>query len=155
MRLVFDGVHRATLDIKLTSQQDFEYCMDGFELIAKNRTRFEKPVSFRPESMEEVWNAENYHPLVWEYAPGKKCNIGCGNDIEDILLISSCYGCLWSFLVAFYALLMKGILDSDEKSTLLMMYLVFGIIYVFMVGLAVYTGQMEDEMKKKKKAELG
>mmetsp|Transcript_5225 Transcript_5225/g.11058 ORF Transcript_5225/g.11058 Transcript_5225/m.11058 type:complete len:275 (+) Transcript_5225:60-884(+) len=153
MRLVFEG-HR-NLDIKLTNKQDFEYCMDGFEVIAKNRERFKKTPSFRPETMEEVWDADDYHPLVWEYKPGKTCNIGCGNDLEDILLISSCYGCLWSFLVAFYALLMKGILDSDEKSTLLMMYLVFGVIYVCMVGLAVYTGQMEEDAKRKKKAELG
>ncbi|GMH93214.1 hypothetical protein TrVE_jg9579 [Triparma verrucosa] len=153
MRLVFEG-HR-NLDIKLMNQQDFEYCMDGFELVAKNRERFIKPPSFRPESMQEVWDADNYHPLVWEYSPGKTCNIGCGNDVEDILLISSCYGCLWSFLIAFYALLMKGTLDSDEKSTLLFMYLVYGVIYVLLVGLAVYTGQMEEDKKKKKRAALG
>jgi len=35
MRLVFDGSRN--LDIKLRNKTDFEYCMDGFEAIAKNR----------------------------------------------------------------------------------------------------------------------
>ena len=39
IRLVFEG-HR-NLDIKLSNKQDFEYCMDGFELINKNREYFE------------------------------------------------------------------------------------------------------------------
>lgn len=153
MRLVFEG-HR-NLDIKLTSKEDFEYCMDGFELIAKNRSLFAQKSSFRPDSIQEVWDAENYHPLVWEYGDGKTCNIGCGNDVEDILLISSCYLTLWSLLTAFYCMLLKGAIDTDEKSTLLMMYLVFGIIFVSLVGLAVYTGQMQEDEKRKKKAKLG
>eukprot|EP00520_Triparma_pacifica_P004715 CAMPEP_0118644330 /NCGR_PEP_ID=MMETSP0785-20121206/6887_1 /TAXON_ID=91992 /ORGANISM="Bolidomonas pacifica, Strain CCMP 1866" /LENGTH=259 /DNA_ID=CAMNT_0006536093 /DNA_START=54 /DNA_END=833 /DNA_ORIENTATION=+ len=153
MRLVFEG-HR-NLDIHLKNKEDWEYCMDGFEAISKNRHIFEKKASFRPESMQEVWDHDNYKPVVWEYSPGKFCNVGCGNDWEDIFLISSCYGCLWSFLLAFYSLLLKGILDTDEKSTLLMMYFVFGLIFVALVGLAVYTGQMEVEALKKKKAQLG
>jgi hypothetical protein len=153
MRLVFEG-HRS-LDINLLTKEDWEYCMDGFELIAQNRAKFAKSPSFRPESMQEIWDHDNYKPVIWEYYPGKTCNVGCGNDWEDIFLISSCYASLWSFLVAFYALLLKGILDTDEKSTLLMMYFVFGIIYVCLVGLAVYTGQMEVEALRKKKAVLG
>jgi len=153
MRLVFEG-HR-NLDIHLLNKADWEYCMEGFELIAKNRAKFAKSPSFRPESMQEIWDHDNYKPVVWEYAKGKKCGIGCGNDWEDIFLISSCYGCLWSFLLAFFALLLKGVIDTDEKSTLLMMYFVFGIIYVALVGLAVYTGQIEVEALRKKREKLG
>lgn len=152
MRLVFEG-HR-NLDIKLKNKTDFEYCMDGFELIAKNRDLFAKKTSFRPSSMQEIWSANNYQPLTMQIN-GKTWNVGCGNDAEDIFLILSCYGSLWSFLIGFFALLLKGAIDSDEHNTLLYMYLVFGVIYVSLISLAVYTGAMEKESIAKKKAAAG
>ena len=118
------------------------------------RDLFQKKVSFRPDSMDEI-NAENdYHPVTMTIG-GTVYGVGCGNDWEDIFLISACYGSLWSFLVAFFALLLKGAVDSDEKNTLLYMYLTFGVIYVILVGLGVYTGQMQKDELAKKKAKMG
>ena len=62
---------------------------------------------------------------------------------------------MWSFLLAFYGLLLKGALDSDESSTLLFEFLGVGVIFCCMVALAVVTGQWEIEATKKKKASLG
>jgi len=121
MRLVFES---RNLDIELLNKEDFEYCMDGFELIAKNVEKFAVRASFRPESEQQIWDEMGYEPVVWRYkrADGTdgECHVGCGNDWEDIFLITSCYLCLWSLLLAFYGLLLKGALDSDESSTLLM-----------------------------------
>jgi hypothetical protein len=152
MRLVFEG-HR-TLDIKLRNKTDFEYCMDGFEAISKNRDLFKKKTSFRPDSLEEINAMEKYEPVTMQFA-GKTWNVGCGNDWEDIFLILTCYGSLWSFLIAFYSLLLKGAIDSDEKNTLLYMYLTFGIIYVSLIGLGVVTGQAAQREQLKKKIKMG
>jgi len=86
MRLVFEG-HR-NLDIKLRSKQDFEYCMDGFELINKNREYFteRRKHSVRPNSMAAIHMQNNYMPVMINVA-GKNWNVGCGNDWEDIFLM--------------------------------------------------------------------
>lgn len=147
IRLVFEGVRN--LDIKLMNKNDWEYCMDGFESISKNKDKFAKPPT------QEAWKTDKYQPVVWEYAPGKTCNVGCGNSLEDIFIISSCYISLWSVLVGFFALLLKGAMDTDDKSTLLMMFFAFGIIFVALVALSVITGQIEVEENRKKKARQG
>ena len=52
MRLVFE---ERNLDIELLNKEDFEYCMDGFELIAKNVERFEVRAGFTLEVGVKRW----------------------------------------------------------------------------------------------------
>ncbi|GMI49913.1 hypothetical protein ScalyP_jg10192 [Parmales sp. scaly parma] len=109
--------------------------------------------------MAEIWNEMDYHPVVWKYTKKDgsvgECPIGCGNDLEDIFLISSCYLSLWSFLMAFYAILLKGALDTDNTSTILFEYLVAGIFFCFLVGGSVVTGQWEVQALHDKKKKMG
>ena len=57
--------------------------------------------------------------------------------------------------MAFYALLLKGTMDSDEKSTLLYCYLGFYVMFWFFAGLGIQTGQQEKERSMKLKIKLG
>ena len=65
MRLVFE---ERNLDIELLNKEDFEYCMDGFELINKNLERFVVK-AFEGEIYEE----DNYTPVVvtWHGVDGE------------------------------------------------------------------------------------
>jgi hypothetical protein len=99
--------------------------------------------SFRPDTLAEINAQANYKPLVFTYK-GKEHYIGCGASLEDFGIILSLYICLWSSLVAFYALLLKGVLDTDQQSTVLMSFLFIGIIFILMVLGGVYTGQLEE-----------
>lgn len=101
--------------------------------------------------MAEINLANNYEPLVWNIG-GKIIPIGCGNDLEDVGIITACYITLWSMLVAFYAMLLKAALDTDEQSTALFSFLFLGVFFVCMVGGAVYTGQMEQDRLRKARA---
>jgi len=83
---------------------------------------------------------------------GKTWGIGCGNSVEDIGIITSCYVTLWSLLVALYSLLLKAVIDTDDQSTALFTFLFFGVIFVLMVAGAVYTGQLEQARLKKARA---
>ncbi|GMH89969.1 hypothetical protein TrVE_jg7053 [Triparma verrucosa] len=107
--------------------------------------------SFRPNTIAEINAAMNYQPLTMQMC-GSTWNIGCGNSVEDIGIITTCYITLWSSLLALYSLLLKAILDTDEQSTALYTFLFFGVIFVFMVGGAVYTGQLEEARMKKARA---
>lgn len=107
--------------------------------------------SFRPSTLAEINAATNYSPLTMTIG-GKVVGIGCGNSVEDIGIITSCYVTLWSILVAFYALLLKAVIDTDDQSTALFTFLFFGVIFVIMVAGAVYTGQLEQVRLKKARA---
>ena len=84
--------------------------------------------SFRPSSLKEMNLANNYEPLVWNIG-GREIPVGCGNDLEDIGIITSCYITLWALLVAFYAMMLKAALDTDEQSTTLYSFLFMGIFF--------------------------
>lgn len=155
VRLEFKGSKNLTFECN--SREDFDYCITGFELIKKYRSEFAyEGASFREHLLAGSWDHDaHYEPLTFKYTRNGEeqiCDIGCGNDVEDILLISSIYGCLWSFLLAFFGLLLKGVLDSDESSTILFEFLIIGIFFVAMVGLAVVTGGIEEATKARKDA---
>mmetsp|Transcript_13815 Transcript_13815/g.27545 ORF Transcript_13815/g.27545 Transcript_13815/m.27545 type:complete len:153 (+) Transcript_13815:119-577(+) len=107
--------------------------------------------SFRPNTIAEINAAAGYQPLVMTMG-GKTWNVGCGNSVEDIGIITTCYVTLWSFLVALYSLLLKAVLDTDDQSTALYTFCFFGVIFVVMVAGAVYTGQLEEARLKKARA---
>eukprot|EP00640_Fibrocapsa_japonica_P007893 CAMPEP_0113935636 /NCGR_PEP_ID=MMETSP1339-20121228/2754_1 /TAXON_ID=94617 /ORGANISM="Fibrocapsa japonica" /LENGTH=156 /DNA_ID=CAMNT_0000937861 /DNA_START=112 /DNA_END=582 /DNA_ORIENTATION=- /assembly_acc=CAM_ASM_000762 len=93
-------------------------------------------------SVDELNLEKNYHPIVWEIG-GKKYNVGCGNDCEDLCLIACCLGTLWAALIGIYALLLKAALEANEHSTLLWTYFFFGLIFVGLIYGSVHTGQIE------------
>jgi len=107
--------------------------------------------SFRPSSIAEINAAANYEPLTMKCGE-KVIGIGCGNSVEDIGIISCCYVTLWSTLVGFYSLLLKAAVDTDDQSTALYTFLFFGVIFVFLIGGSVYTGQLELNRLKKARA---
>ncbi|GMI45178.1 hypothetical protein TrCOL_g10636 [Triparma columacea] len=107
--------------------------------------------SFRPNTLAEINASTNYQPLTVDMC-GSTWGVGCGNSVEDIGIISSCYITLWSLLVALYSLLLKAVIDTDDQSTALFTFLFFGVIFVVMVGGAVYTGQLEQVRLKKARA---
>ena len=85
-------------------------------------------------------------------ACGRTWNVGCGNSLEDIGIISTCYITLWSFLVGLYSLLLKATLDTDDQGTVLYAFLFFGILFFLMVAGAVYTGTMEQTRLRQARA---
>lgn len=116
--------------------------------------------SLRPTTMAEANRMANYEP--WEVDTpeclkercGDKLGIGCGNTREDLLLISACLGTLWTFVMAFFGLLTKAALDTDEKHTALWIYFWFGLFFFFAVGGAVSTGQMQRAAQDKAQDQL-
>jgi len=114
--------------------------------------------SFRPSSLAEINLMRNYQPLVFRYTkrngePGE-CNIGCGNSLEDLVIICTLYTTGYCFLLGIFSLLLKGALDTDWTSTLLWSFFFFGILFVCLVGGAVWMGmrKLEQEKIKRKKA---
>merc|ERR1711898_34136 len=78
------------------------------------------------------------------------CNVGCQNSVKDIFLIGACFIFLWGCLLAFYCALMKAVLDTDESSTALWIYLYSSVLFVIGILLAVRTGQEEMQRQKEK-----
>jgi len=118
---------------------------------AKNESGLKDQRSFRPGSIAEIQKAANYQPLVW-YVSGNEIGIGCGNSVEDIGIILSCYVCIWSACVLFFTLLLKAAIDTDDQNTALHAFLYFAMLFFCLVGGSVYTGQLELEKIKKARA---
>lgn len=69
--------------------------------------------SFRPSTLAEINMMNRYKPLTWTVG-GKKLDIGCGNSLEDVLLICGCIMALWSFILGISTLMLKSALDTAE-----------------------------------------
>lgn len=69
--------------------------------------------SFRPSTLAEINMMNRYEPLTLE-ACGRTIPIGCGNSLEDVLLICGCTFALWSFVLGVSALLLKSAIDTDR-----------------------------------------
>ena len=114
--------------------------------------------SFRPSSLAEINARNKYRPLVFRYtkkdgSPGE-CNLGCGNSLEDLVIIITAYVTGYCFLVGLTILMLRGCLDTSETSVLLWAFFFFGIIFVALVVGAVYVGflYLEREKEEKRKA---
>ncbi|CAN0467449.1 unnamed protein product [Hapterophycus canaliculatus] len=68
--------------------------------------------SFRPSTLAEINMMNRYEPLEMSCC-GKTFGIGCGNSLEDVLLISGCILALWSFVLGVSGLLLKSAIDTD------------------------------------------
>lgn len=82
--------------------------------------------------------------------PIKEWCTGCGNS-ADIILVLTCYTVLWSFLLGFFTLLLKGAIDTDETHTLLWTFFWFGLMFSILVFGATKVGTFEIEREKKEK----
>ena len=69
--------------------------------------------SFRPSTLAEINMMNRYEPLTMQ-ACGRTIPIGCGNSLEDVLLICGCIFALWSFVLGLAALLLKSAIDTDR-----------------------------------------
>lgn len=72
--------------------------------------------SFRPSTLAEINLMNRYEPLEMKCG-GKTWGIGCGNSLEDVLLISGCILALWSFVLGVSGLLLKSAIDTDRYAT--------------------------------------
>lgn len=68
--------------------------------------------SFRPSTLAELNLMNRYEPLEL-HCGGKTFGIGCGNSLEDVLLISGCILALWMFVLGVSGLLLKSAIDTD------------------------------------------
>lgn len=69
--------------------------------------------SFRPSTLAEINMLNRYQPLTLKCGD-KVFDIGCGNSLEDVLLISGCILALWSFVLAVSALMLKSAIDTTR-----------------------------------------
>lgn len=69
--------------------------------------------SFRPSTLAEINMMNRYEPLTMN-ACGRTIPIGCGNSLEDVLLICGCIFALWSFVLGLAALMLKSAIDTDR-----------------------------------------
>jgi hypothetical protein len=71
-----------------------------------------------------------------------------GNSSWDIALIFAAYFALYTFLLFFFCLLVKGAIDTDEKHTLLWSFFFFAILFCTIVGFSVKFGTQYNVERK-------
>ncbi|CAB1097352.1 unnamed protein product [Ectocarpus sp. CCAP 1310/34] len=98
--------------------------------------------SFRPSTLAEINMMNRYEPLELKCG-GKTFGIGCGNSLEDVLLIMGCILALWSFVLGVSGLLLKSAIDTDLHHTALWVYFWLFILGCFLLGGMIATGQVE------------
>ncbi len=104
---------------------------------------------FRPSSMEELLAVQRYKPLTVNIC-GYKVPIACGQSGEDCIIITLSYIALWSFILFFVSLLLKGALDTVYRHTALwMMFWIFWAA-VLVLLFVVYNGKIERERQELK-----
>ena len=112
--------------------------------------------SFRPSSIDEVNNMNDYKPLTFfKYTKkdGTVHHIGCNNSLEDIIIIITLYITFYSFCIGFFVLALKGAVDTEDTSTLLWSYLYMLIIMIVLVLGATYFNRKDINEKKRLKKE--
>lgn len=98
--------------------------------------------SFRPSTLAEINVMNQYKPLTMSCG-SKTIPIGCGNSLEDLLLIIGCIFALWSFVLGLAGLLLKSAIDTDRNHTALWTYFWLFILSVLLLGGMIATGQVE------------
>jgi hypothetical protein len=68
----------------------------------------------------------------------------CDNSGEDLWIITCCYMSIYAFLVAYFCLLMKAVLLTDESHAALYMYAFAFFFMVTMTILAIVTNNLGD-----------
>lgn len=98
---------------------------------------------------------ENYHPLAIHYTKKdgtpSKCDVVCGLNLKDFILIVGCYIAFYSFLFGLSALLLKGVIATNETDAFLWGFLVIGVVFCIGVMLAVLITTRSDQKKMSEK----
>lgn len=98
--------------------------------------------SFRPSTLAEINLMNRYEPLTMQCG-GKTIPIGCGNSLEDVVLIAGCVFALWAFVLGVSSLMLKSAIDTDRNHTALWVYFWFFILGALLLGGMIATGQVE------------
>ena len=110
--------------------------------------------SSRKRSIIHRTDEENYNPLAIRYTKkdgtSVQCNVLCGFSSKDFILIIGCYISFYSFLFGISALLLKGVIATDDTNSFLWGFLIMGIVFSISVMVAVFLGTRTEEMKLKK-----
>ena len=114
--------------------------------------------SSRKRSIIHNTDEENYNPLAIRYTKkdgtSAQCNVFCGLSSKDFVLIIGCYVAFYSFLFGISALLLKGVIATDETNSFLWGFLIIGIVFSISVFVAVYLGTRPEETKTKKEEDI-
>jgi len=98
------------------------------------------------------YDEEAYHPIALKYkkkdGTPAQCNVACGMSVKDLILVLGCYTAFYTFLFGFSALLLKGVIDTDDTDTLLWAFLVIGILFCVGIGVAIFVGSWTENTKK-------
>lgn len=113
--------------------------------------------SFRPSSAKELMAFRGYQPLQIKYVTEeggvtKTCDLCTQNSIADVFIISACFVCLWGFLIAFFALLLKAALLTDHNHVALWMYFWGSLLFAVLMNGAVFLGQADRKLAEDKAA---
>jgi len=107
---------------------------DFREFSSLERKQLTETTNVGPASIQELYAHQKYKPFkaVYTKSNGEKIdlNVGCWLACQDLAIMLSILLTLWAFLLAIYALLVKAALDTDEKSTALWIFFVFGCFFV-------------------------
>ena len=108
--------------------------------------------STRRRSTINYDDEEAYHPLTIKFnrkdGTTANCNILCGLTTKDFFSILGCYFAFYSFLFGFSALLLKGVMETSEKHSLLWSFLIIGILFSIGVLAAILITSRNDMMQK-------
>lgn len=104
--------------------------------------------SFRPSTLAEINLMNRYEPLEVNMF-GKTIPLGCGNSLEDLLLICGSIFALWSFVLGLTCLLLKSAIDTDRNHTALWIYFWIFLLCAMMLGGMIATGQVERQRSEK------
>ena len=103
-------------------------------------------------------NEPSYHPFAIQYTKKDgtpaQCNVFCGLTTKDFILILGCYVGFYSSLFGISALLLNGVIETNEKNSLLWSFLAVGIL--FSVGLfgaiVMSTRSLQTRLGKQQKS---
>jgi len=102
--------------------------------------------------------AKKYQPLVIKYPKGDGTQgeypLGCGNSLEDVMLIITFYILFFVFLTAYFCLLLTGAIQTDESHVILWSFFYFGIFFSVGVAGAVYMGMKEVDKENEQRRSL-
>ena len=105
----------------------------------------------QPERLDKLKD-EEYRPLAIRYTKRDgsevQYNLGCGLSLKDFALVLVLYIAFYSFLLGFTVLLLKGAIDTADKSTLLWTFNFIGMIFGILTSVAVKIGSKAQDDKK-------
>lgn len=120
--------------------------------LSSNRARHSDATTNDSDDKDKM---RGYRPLAIRYTKRDgsigECDLGCGCDLKDFVIILSFYVVFYGFLSFFFALLLRGAIDTSSTSTLLWAFFVLGVFFVVMMAGAISLGTKEVEKERKER----